>query len=64
MPLDRSKVPNAFEFVVIAGARAKQLLKGATPRVETGQHKQVTIAQREVAEGQVDKVDPRDDQNS
>ena len=45
---------NRFEFVVIASARARQLLKGAEPR-ETGE-KKVTIAQREVQTGAVEKL--------
>ena len=32
--IDRSKLPNSFEFVVTAGARARQLLAGSTPRVD------------------------------
>ena len=28
-----SKLPNSFEFVVTAGARARQLMAGSTPRV-------------------------------
>ena len=55
--LDRSRT-NAFEFVVVAGARAKQLLRGCTPRtVTTGADKLVTVAQREVREGKVEKVE-------
>jgi DNA-directed RNA polymerase subunit K/omega len=46
---------NRFEFVVIASARARQLLKGAEPR-ETGE-KKVTIAQREVLRRKVVKLD-------
>jgi DNA-directed RNA polymerase omega subunit len=46
---------NRFEFVVIASARARQLLRGAEPR-ETG-HKKVTIAQREVLRRKVVKID-------
>lgn len=45
---------NRFEFVVIAGKRAKQLLAGAEPR-ETGE-KKVTIAQREVLRRKVEKI--------
>ena len=45
---------NRFEFVVIAGKRARQLLAGATPR-ETGE-KKITIAQREVLRRKVEKV--------
>ena len=44
-----------FEFVAIASARARQLLKGALPR-ESGE-KKVTIAQREVLRRKVVKVD-------
>jgi len=53
--IDRTNVPNAFEFVVLAGARAKQLLKGCTPRT-TGSEKLVRLAQKEVREGKVEKV--------
>ena len=42
-----TSVPTTFEFVVIAGARARQLLAGSTPRV-TGEHKKTTLAQQEV----------------
>ena len=45
---------NRFEFVVIAGKRAKQLLAGAEPR-EAGE-KKVTIAQREVLRRKVEKI--------
>jgi DNA-directed RNA polymerase subunit K/omega len=47
---------NAFEFVVVAGARAKQLLRGCTPRT-TGTGKLVRIAQQEVKEGKVRKIE-------
>jgi DNA-directed RNA polymerase omega subunit len=56
--IDRSKLPNSFEFVVTAGARARQLLAGSTPRVATSEHKKTTIAQREVITKQVEKIDP------
>ena len=46
---------NRFEFVVIASARARQLLKGAEPR-EAGE-KKVTIAQREVLRSKVVKIE-------
>ena len=46
---------NRFEFVVIASARARQLLRGALPR-EAGE-KEVTIAQREVLRRKVEKVE-------
>jgi len=59
--IDRSKLPNSFEFVVTAGARARQLLAGSVPRVTVGEHKTTTIAQREVVTKQVEKIDPAAD---
>ena len=58
--IDRSQLPNSFEFVVTAGARARQLLAGSTPRVAVGEHKQTTVAQTEVITKQVEKIDPED----
>jgi len=55
--IDRSKLSNTFEFVVTAGARARQLLAGSTPRVDPGDHKKTTVAQTEVATKAVEKVD-------
>ena len=54
--IDRSKLSNSFEFVVTAGARARQLLAGSTPRVDVGAHKKTTVAQREVATKAVEKI--------
>ena len=53
--VQRTPKDNRFEFVVIASARARQLLRGAEPR-ETGE-KKVTIAQREVLRHKVEKLD-------
>ena len=59
--IDRSKLPNSFEFVVTAGARARQLLAGSTPRVPTADHKKTTIALQEVVTGlNALGVSPRD----
>jgi DNA-directed RNA polymerase omega subunit len=55
--IDRSKLPNTFEFVVTAGARARQLLAGSVPRVESADHKKTTIAQREVITRQVEALE-------
>jgi DNA-directed RNA polymerase subunit K/omega len=57
--IDRSRT-NAFEFVVVAGARARQLARGCTPRT-TGSDKVVTLAQKEVSEGKVEKLTPETD---
>jgi len=52
---DQRESGNKFEFVIVAGARARQLLRGCTPRTE-GSDKPVRLAQREVKEGKVGKV--------
>jgi DNA-directed RNA polymerase omega subunit len=54
--IDRSKLSSSFEFVVTAGARARQLLAGSTPRVAPGDHKKTTIAQQEVITERVQKI--------
>jgi DNA-directed RNA polymerase subunit K/omega len=54
--IDRSKLTNSFEFIVIAGSRARQLIRGATPRVE-GTHKPITTAQTEVLRRKVEKIE-------
>ena len=56
--IDRSKLSNSFEFVVTAGARARQLLAGSTPRVAVGEHKKTTVAQKEVIARAVEKIEP------
>jgi DNA-directed RNA polymerase subunit K/omega len=52
---ERKHTPNKFEFVVVAGARAKQLLRGCTPRT-SGNEKLVKLAQKEVREGKVERI--------
>ena len=56
--IDRSRLPNSFEFVVTAGARARQLLAGSTPRVTVGEHRKTTVAQQEVVTKAVEKIEP------
>jgi DNA-directed RNA polymerase subunit K/omega len=62
--IDRSKLSNSFEFVVTAGARARQLLAGSTPRVTVGEHKKTTIAQQEVITKVVEKIEKESLTNS
>jgi len=52
---DRNQTAGRFEFVVVAGARARQLLAGCAPRT-AGSDKVVKLAQKEVKEGKVEKV--------
>jgi DNA-directed RNA polymerase subunit K/omega len=54
---DQKPPTNRFEFVVTAGARARQLLNGSVPRVEVGDHKKTTIARKEVTTRAVEKID-------
>jgi DNA-directed RNA polymerase subunit K/omega len=50
-----SESGNKFEFVIVAGARARQLLRGCPPK-SAGSDKLVRLAQREVLEGKVTKL--------
>ena len=54
----KAATKNAFEFVTIASARARQLLEGCTPKVE-GSPKPARRALQEVARGAVARVEPR-----
>jgi DNA-directed RNA polymerase omega subunit len=47
---------NSFEFVTVAAARARQLLRGCLPKVE-GSPKPARRALQEVAAGLVDRAD-------
>jgi DNA-directed RNA polymerase subunit K/omega len=60
--IDRTKLGNSFEFVVTAGARARQLLNGSTPRVDVRDRKKTTVAQEEVLTRVVEKVGEEGDQ--
>jgi DNA-directed RNA polymerase subunit K/omega len=55
--VDRSQLPNAFEFVAVSAARAKQLLLGCVPKVEPSL-KPARTAQREVLAGYVERIMP------
>jgi DNA-directed RNA polymerase subunit K/omega len=46
----------AFEFAVVSGLRAAQLMRGCTPRVDGTHHKVIMTAQMEVAAGKVARV--------
>jgi DNA-directed RNA polymerase subunit omega len=46
------KVSSRFDLVVLASIRARQLLKGAKPLIQSG-NREVVIALREIAAGKV-----------
>jgi DNA-directed RNA polymerase subunit K/omega len=50
---------NAFEFAVVASLRAHQLMDGCVPRL-AGDHTATTMAQMEVADGRVSRVQDGD----
>ena len=52
-------VESRFELVILAGRRAKMIMKGAKPLVETD-NRPIVAALREVATGKVKFVDPRE----
>jgi DNA-directed RNA polymerase subunit omega len=51
-----NKVPNRFQLTIVAIKRAKMLLGGARPLVETN-NKDVVTALREIARGEVRLID-------
>ena len=51
---------NKFEFVVVSGARAKQLKRGCTPKVQTVSQKPARTAMKEVKEQKVERI-PREE---
>jgi DNA-directed RNA polymerase subunit omega len=53
------QIPNRFALVLGAAKRAKQLLKGARPLVESD-NKEVVTALREIAAGKVASAKPED----
>ena len=53
--MERPPKEHRFEFVVLAGQRARQLLAGSIPR-EQGD-KKITIAQREILRRKVEKIE-------
>lgn len=50
---------NKFEFVVVSGARARQLQAGCTPRVEQVEkdsEKPARVAMKEVRQGKIERI--------
>ena len=56
--MERYRIGSSFEFVTVAGLRARQLLQGCTPRIEPAPgSRAVKTAEQEVASGLVGKID-------
>ncbi len=53
------KVESRFALVILAARRAKMLMRGAKPLVETD-NRPIVTALREIAAGKVKMVDPRE----
>jgi DNA-directed RNA polymerase subunit K/omega len=53
--VERAPKENRFEFVVLAGKRARQLLNGAVPREEG--NKKIAIAQKGILRRKVEKIE-------
>lgn len=53
--VEHPEIKNAFELVVLAGARARQLLRGCEPRTG-GTQKPARLAALEVQQGHIRKV--------
>jgi DNA-directed RNA polymerase subunit K/omega len=49
---------NKFEFVALSGQRARQLLRGCTPKTQ-GPKKIARVAMKEVKEKKIEKVQPQ-----
>ena len=52
------KISNRYELVILASKRAKQLLAGEKPMLETD-NREIVTALREIAAGKVRKADIR-----
>ena len=52
---EKAEIKNKFELVTLAGARARQLLRGCTPRTESSA-KVARTATKEIKLGHVRKV--------
>ncbi len=57
------KIPNRFALVLGAARRAKQLLKGARPLIESN-NKEVVTALREIAAGKAVVAEPGTDRRA
>jgi DNA-directed RNA polymerase subunit omega len=54
-------VKNRFELVIIAAARARQLMRGQEPKIEWDNDKPTVVALREIAAGYTDFSKPNEE---
>lgn len=47
-------IDSKFRYVILASLRAKQLLKGAKPRIKSKSKNLIRVAQEEVRQGQIE----------
>lgn len=47
-------IDSKYRYIILAAKRAKQLLKGAKPKIQTKSKSPIRIAQREVREGLIE----------
>lgn len=54
------KVGNRFDLVLVAAKRARDLTRGAEPRVELENDKPTVVALREIADGKYEPGEPEE----
>ena len=57
------RVESRFELVILAGRRAKMIMRGAKPLIERN-NRPIVTALREIAAGKAKFVDPREKEQS
>jgi len=51
---EQPKIDNPYQFILVAGARTNQLLKGAQPRVKLKARKPTFVALEELKQGKLE----------
>jgi DNA-directed RNA polymerase omega subunit len=49
-----ANIDSKFRYIIVAAKRAKQLLKGAKPKIRTKSRNPIRIAQQEVTQGKIE----------
>ena len=48
-----TQIPSRFELTLVAAKRARQLTRGAEPKLPWNNHKSTVLALQEIADGQI-----------